>query len=286
MKRIYLYIFISAINFACISILQAQNAPPQHTRVILDNTEQFSVESKYVKDENYIIQVGLPASYFHSDKSYPVLYVLDGDKSFGMTKEVTDWLIWSNEIRDIIVVGISYGKGTSIWWEKRARDFTQFKDTVYYYYPNAGGADNFLGFIKNELFPIINEKYRTNPDSNAIMGLSFGGLLSSYILFTQPDMFKGYIIISPSLFWNSNSILKSEADYYSNHKDLNKMVYMAYGSLDDNKWVKDPSNELIRIVQSHKYQSLNFITQVFTGETHISVYPAALTHGLKAVFKR
>lgn len=35
-----------------------------------------------------------------SSRSYPVLYVLDGDKSFGMTKEVTDWLTWSNEIRD------------------------------------------------------------------------------------------------------------------------------------------------------------------------------------------
>jgi predicted alpha/beta superfamily hydrolase len=286
MKRFNIFSIISTLFLICTNYLQAQPVQTQSKQVSLDNTEQFTVDSKYVAGENYLIQVGLPAGYNHSNKSYPVLYVLDGDKSFGMTKEVTDWLMWDNEIRGIIVVGISYGKGTNVWWEKRARDFTQFKDTVYYYYPNAGGADNFLSFVRNELFPIINKNYRTNQDSNAIMGLSFGGLLSSYILFRQSDMFKSYIIISPSLFWNGNSILKTEADYFSKHKDLNKMVYMAYGSLDDNDWVINPTNELIKVVQMRKYEGLKFTQQVFKGETHISVYPIALTHGLKAIFKR
>ena len=282
MKKYFTCIFI----FICINGAQAQTAVTQQNRVFLENTEQFSIESKYVAGEQYIIQVGLPAGYYRSSRSYPVLYVLDGDKSFGMTKEVTDWLIWSNEIKDIIIVGISYGKGTNIWWEKRTRDFTQFKDTVYYYYPNAGGADNFLGFIKNELFPAVNKNYRTNPDSNTIMGLSFGGLLSTYVLLTQPEMFKSYIIISPSLFWNGNSILKTESEYFSRHKELNKVVYLAYGSSDDKDWVIDPTNEFIKILKMRKYEGLKLIPQVFNGETHISVYPVALTHGLKTVFKR
>jgi predicted alpha/beta superfamily hydrolase len=286
MIRFYLPSMSVIFLFICFSGLNAQTAPPEQNPVNLDNTVQFPIISKYVKNEKYIIQVGLPIGYKNSDKSYPVLYVLDGDKSFGMTKEITDWLSWDNEIKNIIVVGISYGKGTSIWWEKRARDYTQFKDTVYYYYPNAGGADNFLSFIKNELFPVINKNYRTKQDSNAIMGISFGALLSSYVLFTQPDMFKDYILISPSLFWNGNSILKTESDYFLKHKELNKTVYLAYGSQDDNDWVIGPTTELIQIIQEHKYDSLKFITQVFKGETHISVYPVAMTHGLKTIFRR
>lgn len=286
MIRFYLPSMSVIILFICFSGLNAQTAPPEQNPVNLENTVQFPIISKYVKNEKYIIQVGLPIGYKNSDKSYPVLYVLDGDKSFGMTKEITDWLSWDNEIKNIIVVGISYGKGTSIWWEKRARDYTQFKDTVYYYYPNAGGADNFLSFIKNELFPVINKNYRTKQDSNAIMGISFGALLSSYVLFTQPDMFKDYILISPSLFWNGNSILKTESDYFLKHKELNKTVYLAYGSQDDNDWVIGPTTELIQIIQEHKYDSLKFITQVFKGETHISVYPVAMTHGLKTIFRR
>ena len=286
MKKIYLHLIIAVFLFIFINQAQSQVTQKIPDQVFLENTEQFAIKSKYVADENYVIQVGLPTGYSHSDKSYPVLYVLDGDKSFGLTKGVIDWLVWTNEIRNIIIVGISYGRGNSIWWEKRARDFTPFKDTVYYYYPNAGGANNFLSFVKNELFPIVNKNYRTLQDSNVIMGLSFGALLSSFALFTQPDMFKGYIIISPSLFWNGNSILKTEADYFSKHKELNKIVYMAYGSSDDKDWVIDPTNELIQILQTRKYEGLKFTQQVFKGETHISVYPVALTHGLKTVFKR
>ena len=151
MKRFFLTIIILPFLLVNKSGLQAQTAQNQQKQVSLDNTEQFSIESKYVKGENYLIQVGLPIAYKHSDKSYPVLYVLDGDKSFGMTKEITDWLTWDKEIKDLIVVGISYGKGSEAWWNKRARDFTQFKDTVYYYYPNAGGANNFLSFIKTRV---------------------------------------------------------------------------------------------------------------------------------------
>jgi len=254
-------------------------------KVSLANTEQFSMVSQSVKKETYVIQVGLPAGYSQAKKSYPVLYVLDGDRSFGMTKEIADWLRWSGEIKDIILVGISYGKGPDVWWTKRARDYTPYKDTVYYYYPNAGGADDFLRFMRDELFPLVNGKYRTLSDSAALVGVSFGGLLCSYTLFAQPDMFKGYLIISPSLFWNNNSVLNTEAIYFKNHKALNKAVYLAYGSLDNRDWTIDPTIEFIRTLQSHNYSEIKFSTEVFKGETHISVYPVALTHGLKYLFK-
>jgi uncharacterized protein len=285
MNKFFLIINIASLSLICATRSQAQ-APLNDTKpVSLDNTEQFFITSDFVKNENYIIQVGLPASYYKTKKTYPVLYVLDGDKSFGMTKEIADWLMWSGEIKDIIVVGISYGKGTAAWWEKRARDYTQYKDTVYYYYPNAGGGDNFLGFINNELFPAINNKYRTNPDSSAIMGISFGGLLSSYVLFARPEMFRSYIIISPALFWNNNSILNTEAGYFNSHKELYKSVYLAYGSLDNKDWTINPTNEFLSTIQAHNYNGFKLTSEIFKGETHISVYPTALTHGLKLIFK-
>ena len=67
---------------------------------------------------------------------------------------------------------------------------------------------------------IINKNYKTNQDSTAIMGISFGGMLRTYALFTHPDMFKGYIIIAPCLVWNNKSILKMENEYFNNHKEF------------------------------------------------------------------
>lgn len=290
LKRMKRIVLISCIGLALLSCtLSLQSQTPEHTgpvKVVLPNTDQFSIVSESVKGENYTIQVGLPAGYSGSGKSYDVLYVLDGDKSFGMTKELVDWLTWDGEIKSIIVVGISYGKGADAWWTKRARDFTLYKDTVYYYYPNAGGADNFLKFLKEEVFPAVNSRYRTNPDSSTLMGLSFGGLLTSYALFSQPSMFRKYMIISPSLFWNNNSILYTEASYFNDHKDLNKTVYLAYGSLDDPDWTINPTNEFIKAVKEHNYSGFRFVPEIFKGETHISVFPVAMTHGLKLMFRK
>jgi predicted alpha/beta superfamily hydrolase len=269
----------------CTNGIQAQSTDAKSDKVCLDNTEQFTIASKYVAGENYVIQVGLPIGYSPEKKSYPVLYVLDGDKSFGMTKEITDWLIWSNEIKEIIVVGISYEQG---WWQKRARDYSHCADTINVkWVKEAGGADNFLKFVKNELFPVINQNYKTNQDSIAIMGLSLGGMLGTYILFTQPELFKGYIIIAPSLGWNNDSIIKMEDEFYNNHKELNKLLYMAYGSLDNNKvLVVNPSKDFMQTIHKRNYTGLKFVPEILEGETHISVYATALTHGLKTIFKR
>jgi hypothetical protein len=61
---------------------------------------------------------------------------------------------------------------------------------------------------------------------------------------------------------------------------------MAYGSLDSKDWIINPTNELIQTLQVRNYEGLKFTPQAFEGETHISVYPVTLTHGLKIVFKR
>jgi len=273
--------------FASSAGINAQNVKE---KVCLSNTEQFSIKSKYVQGENYVIQVGLPSGYYSTQKSYPVLYVLDGDKSFGMTKEIADWLMWfsqfNNEIKDIIVVGISYGTGTDEWWNKRARDLTVGKDTIVgKEFMNAGGADNFIMFIQNEVFPEVNKNYRTVPDSSAICGISMGGLLSSYILFTQPQMFKEYLIIAPWLCWNNKIILKLETEYFNHHKELNKTVYLAYGTLDIKECVINPTDEFIKNIKMHNFNGLKFVPQIFEGETHVSVFSTALTTGLRTIFQ-
>jgi len=262
-------------------VLHAQNVKE---KVCLENTERFSITSEYVKGENYLIQVGLPMGYSSSQKTYPVLYVLDGDYAFGITKGIADLLMIGKEIKGIIVIGISYGKGIFAWSLKRTRDLTPSHDTIFAKGQNTGGADNFLKFIQYELFPAVNKNYRIIPDSSAICGESLGGLLNSYILWKQPELFQGYIIISPSLIWNDKSVLKLESEYFANHKELNKAVYIAYGSLDSKEVIISPATELIQMIQMHDYKGLKLVTRVFEGETHMSVPSVAITNGLKTLF--
>ena len=282
MKTFCLTAMIVILLSCSFEALHAQNVKE---KVCLDNTEQFSITSEYVKGENYLIQVGLPFGYSSSHKTYPVIYVLDGDYAFGITKGITDLLMIGKEIKGIIVVGISYGKGVFAWSIKRTRDLTPGHDTIFAKGQNTGGADNFLKFVQYELFPAVNKNYRTDPDSSAICGESLGGLLNSYILWKQPELFKGYIIISPSLIWDNKSVLKLESEYFVNHKELNKAVYIAYGSLDSKEVIISPATELIKVIQMHNYRGLRLVTRVFEGETHMSVPSVAITNGLKTLFK-
>ncbi len=290
MKTLCFTTMIVVFFVLCTIGIQAQTTQTQLKQDCLDNTEQFSITSKYVAGENYIIQVGLPSGYSSSQKSYPILYVTDGDVLFGMAKEIAleGWMRITNNIKDIIVIGIGYGQGMDVLLQKRARDLAPTKDTIRAkQYPNAGEADNFLKFIQYELFPVINKNYRINQDSVAIFGHSFGGLFAAYILFKQPELFKGYIISSPPVHWNNKSLLKLEAEYFSNHKELNKIVYLSIGSLENwrnNEFINN-LNELSQNIQTHNYKGLTLVTRIFEGETHSSVPPTVLNNGMRTLFK-
>jgi len=263
--------------------LQAQTTEKLNP-VCLDNTEQLTIASKYVKGENYVIQVGLPSGYSSANKSYPVLYIIDGDVLFGMIRESADWLMYTNNIKEIIVVGISYGQGRDVWRKKRNRDLITSSDTLSDKGYDATGINNFLKFIQFELFPMVNKNYRANPDSSAILGGSYGGFFNSYVLFTQPELFKGYLIDCPALEWNNKMILKLETDYYNKHKELNATVYITYGSLET-KIDTNTVNDLIQMLQTHNYRGLNLVTKVFEAETHTSIFPAAIGIQLRTLFK-
>jgi uncharacterized protein len=294
MKTFCLTTVIALMLFNSFGVLRAQNVKD---KVCLDNTQQFSITSKYVEGENYIIQVGLPVNYSTSQKSYPVLYVTDGDVLFGMANEMSHegWMRINNEIKDIIVVGIGYGQGIDVLLQKRARDLAPSIDTVwpigkpYTKFITGLGADNFLKFIQFELFPVVNKNYRINTDSVAIFGHSFGGLFAAYILFKQPELFKGYIISSPPLIWNNKSILKLEAEYFSNHKELDKIVLLDIGSLETKIPFNEQSlnliNELSQNIQTHNYKGLTLVTRVFEEESHASVTSTAISNGLRILFK-
>jgi predicted alpha/beta superfamily hydrolase len=285
MKKYCLTTAIAVFLLFCLKGVQAQTTQTQLKQVCLDNTEQFSITSKYVDGESYIIQVGLPMGYSYSQKVYPVLCVTDGNVTFTMTKSAADMLMAMKEIKDIIIVGISYGEITDAnsWNKKRIRIFYPTSDTLLAKGQNAGGADDFIKFIKYELFPVINKNYRTNSDSIAISGMSAGGLFNSYVLVTQPELFKGYIIEAPVLQWKNNSIFHLETEYFRIHKDLNTTVYIAYGSMD--KLISiDNVVKFQQILKTHNYKGLNLVTRVFEGETHMSLPSTATADGLRTLF--
>lgn len=256
-------------------------------KVCLENTELHRLRSRFI-DQEYQLQVYLPPTYSDPSQSFPVLYLLDADKSFGMAKDILEWLNWSQEIPELIIVGIAYGEGTPQWWQKRSRDYTPSQDSARTWgeWPLAGGGEAFLQFIAQELIPFVEATFRTQGNDRAMVGLSFGGLFAAYVLLTQPELFNRYIMVSPALLWDNKAIFRFEELFSRSHDTLHASVYSAVGELDDRETFISPWQEFFDIVETRRYKDLSLTAEVVARETHISVYPVGLTRGLKVVFSR
>ena len=278
--------------FLCFSILSlpliaAQNFKNegQHPEVSLENTQEILFKSKNI-DQTYIIQIALPQGYSKSSASFPVIFLLDSDKSFGMARDIIDWLIWSQKIEKVIIVGISYGDED--WWQNRSRDYTPWKDRTKIWgdWPLAGGADNFLKFLENELIPWVDSNYKIEKSERAIVGLSLGGLFVSYTMIKATHLFDKYLMSGAALIWDAKHIFKIEEEYSKSHKALPIQLYSAVGELDEKDNVIKPWREFHSIIESRNYQGLEAKTEIILGEGHISSWPIAFTKGIIYLFGR
>ena len=93
---------------------------------------------------------------------------------------------------EAIIVGITWGGVNPNPDILRRRDFTPTKEGNN---PVGGDAGKFLSFIKNELIPFIDSKFKTKPRDRTLMGCSLGGLFTIYALFNETGLFNRYIQI-------------------------------------------------------------------------------------------
>lgn len=80
--------------------------------------------------------------------------------------------------------------------------------------------------------PFIAARYRADPARSLFLGHSYGALLGAQILFTEPGLFSGYILGSPSLWYDRRHALKLETDYATRNADLPAKVYLYVGSFE------------------------------------------------------
>ena len=99
-------------------------------------------------------------------------------------------------------------------------------------------------------------------------------------------MFSGYILGSPSLWYDKHHIFGVEAMYASQHRDLPAKVYMYVGDHETNRFNR--TNDLVadnqefeRRLKNRKYPNLILKSDVLNDEDHLSVAPRGFIHGLK-----
>lgn len=273
-------------SFCFLLVILSTNTFSQDQKVSLDQTHSRWFDSKIIGDK-FLIQCYIPDQKATPTDSLPIVFVLDSDMSFGLTYDIVRWLNWGQEIPPVAIIGISYGTGQKDWWDKRSRDYTPSKNLIKIWgeWPYSGGGDNFKKFLELELFKFIKDEFNLKSENKTIIGLSFGGLICTDILFSNPALFDNYIILGPALLWNDKEIFKKENKYFESHKTLNTNVFTAIGILDD-KTITEPWTEFVTLIKARNYSGLTFNTWIIDKETHLSMLPAGLSRGLKMTLNR
>ena len=234
----------------------------------------------------YKVYVSLPTGYASSTARYPVLYLLDADYSFPIARAIVQHLSDRQRLKPLIVVGIAYD-GPDQYRLNRTRDYTpRFFATGGYgeeLQKNSGGGPKFLKFIREELFPEIDSHYRTDPKERGLTGHSYGGLFTNWVLLTAPDAFNRYIIVSPSL-WYAERFMFGEEKASRARPAPAARAYFAVGAREGNA-EHDMVVDLKRMASAlSERPSLAVKQEVFDDETHDSVFPTAVSRGIRFVF--
>jgi len=248
-------------------------------KVVLNNTETYLLNSKNVSDD-FKIDVKLPKGYYESNEQYPVIYVLDGNRNFGIIAGTVELLNTGMDAPKVIVVGIGYK--TDLEHSKfRSRDYLP---TVSENLEYSGGASKFLSFLEEELIPNIKSSYRVNSNS-LLAGMSYSGLFTMYTLFNKPSLFNNYLIGSPSMYYDNEVIFKDEEAYARKHDDLDANVFLSVGTLEAGfdmfPGMVSNVEKLSEILKNRKYNNLKLTTCIFENETHFSVMPATFSRGIR-----
>lgn len=153
--------------------------------------ENLSIDSRTLGYQvNYWVYT--PADY-ESLEMLPVIYVLDGndfvDERMGALPNILDNMIAIRRIEPVLAVFIDAREPGNLSYNRREEEFLVH-------------PIEHAQFIADELVPVIDRTYRTepHPDARVIIGVSYGGLSATFIAASESDVFHNLAAFSPS-FW-------------------------------------------------------------------------------------
>jgi predicted alpha/beta superfamily hydrolase len=266
-------ILVAAVTLhACAAT--SESATPEVVRggapIVIGNS--YILHSRILGDERRIA-VYLPPHYSDPNRTFPVVYLLDGgaaedfhhitglasiSSAYGLTKEV-------------IVVGIE-GKDRRHDLTSPSTDPDDLRVAS-----TSGGAASYRHFLVEELKPWIEQRYRIDGHT-ALMGESLAGLFVVETALTSPGSFDDYIAISPSLWWNRGALSRSAAANLTAGDFAGRRLWLAAGDeMTNYPEMRDGIDRLVVALGNAGPNGLAWSFTPMPAETHATIYhPAAM----------
>ncbi|HEY1869475.1 MAG TPA: alpha/beta hydrolase-fold protein [Chitinophagaceae bacterium] len=274
-RSVFFYGMIFLMTFFLQKNLSAQSFPEAK----IPGSEIRKLNSPEINQE-YELQISLPGGYSNSNKKYPVVYLMDSQWDFPLVTALYGQQYYDGFIPEMIIVGITWGGSRPNPDSLRARDYTPTNDKRL---PQSGGADKFLSFIKNEVFPFIESNYKADKNDRTLMGCSLGGLFTMYTLFTQPQMFNRYVAASPAYSWDNVILYQYEKKYFENKLNPQAKLFMCVGGVEKSV---PGFEQLTKFLNDRHYSSLQIESRVLENTGHSGTKGEGFARGLQFVFQR
>jgi predicted alpha/beta superfamily hydrolase len=250
------------------------NAQPKPTKPL--SIGKIATLKSSILKENRTLNIYLPEGYNNKEK-YPVIYLLDGsaNEDFLHIIGLVQFFNITFNMPKTIVVGIANVD------RKKDFTFTTKVEELKKSYPTTGGSAKFIDFIEKELQPFIKNNYSIS-DSSYLIGQSLGGLLATEILLKKPALFSNYIIVSPSLWWDDESLLMAAPGLLNKQTDDKKWVYISVGT--EGKEMEEDAAGLVQALQNAEKKNLKVDFVPLPKENHATILHNSIYEAFKILY--
>ena len=212
--------------------------------VTIPGTEMIDFRSD-INGRDYRIMITKPLGEAPA-AGYPTLVALDGNAYFGTLTDVSRTRgYFAQDIAEPLVVAVGYPSEHPLQWVSlRNTDLTPTERTMPRWPPDSiesrdsarcGGAADFIEVIEREIKSRVAARHPVDRDDMALLGHSLGGMFVLYTLFTRPELFRTWLAISPSIWWEYKHLLGIEprlADWRRN-SGAPLRLYLSAGGLEE-----------------------------------------------------
>lgn len=240
--------------------------------------EVRTIESIHL-GETRTLNIYLPNDYHPDSTAHQTIYLLDGSahEDFLHVVGLVQFFDLQLNAPPTIVVGIAN--------VDRKRDFTFYTDDAELkkQFPTTGGSAKFMAFVEEELQPFIQENYNLNQE-RILIGQSLGGLMASEILLKKPQLFSKYLIVSPSLWWDNESMYNQMDTLLADQNFDHTEVIVSVGQ-EHPMMIKEAAGLYQSLALAEK-KNLKVHYQYFEKEDHATVLHVSIYEAFKILYQK
>jgi predicted alpha/beta superfamily hydrolase len=282
-------------------------------------TRYFEIDSSKA-GVRYAVWITTPKTYDQNpDQCFPAIYMPDGNWNASFSAELCDLYEWDliDAFQPTIQICVGYtGDEIDLAISVRPRDLLppdepyppeteegvmadieaglldQRSADLYVHHLKNPAADRFLAFLTEELHPLVAAHYRIQPDTLGLFGHSYGGLFAAYAALQKTSIFRNICASSPGILPQQSAVFKRYADALAEDGIDARNLHMTLGTREISvpgiypALVGRGTVEFIALAGAQPLGGLNFTSQFFEGESHMTIKAPAMHSFLRTFYRR